>query len=58
MNMDNENIQNNLKKITEKLDRIEKLNSNISFMLTLNVVILIFFALMCFIYFSGHFPPI
>jgi hypothetical protein len=58
MIMNNENIQNNLKKISEKLERIEQLNNNISFMLTLNVVILIFFALMCFIYFSGHFPPI
>lgn len=56
--MNEENIQNELKEIAKQLERIKKINAGIQFLLQIIVVILIFFALMCFIYFSGHFPPI
>lgn len=56
--MNEENIQNELKEIGQKLDRIGKLNNNILTTLTILVIILIILVFMCFIYFSGHFPPI
>ncbi len=56
--MNDENIQNQLKEIVKKLDRIRKLNDDIRFILIIIVFTLIFFAFMSFIYFSGHFPPI
>jgi hypothetical protein len=56
--MNDKNNQNDLKEIIKKLDRIRKLCDDIRFILMLIVIILIIFGFMCFIYFSGHFPPI
>lgn len=56
--MNQENIQKELKEIGKKLDRIGKLNNNILTALTIIVIILIILVFMCYLYFSGHFPPI
>lgn len=49
--MNDENIQNDLKEIVKKLDRIRKLNDDIRFVLIIIVIILIVFAILCFPYF-------
>lgn len=56
--MNDENIREEIKEIGKKLDRIVKLNNNILTSLTIIIIILIILVSMCFVYFSGHFPPI
>jgi len=49
--MSEENIQNELKEIVKKLDRIRKLNDDIRFILMIIIIILIIFVFMSFPYF-------
>jgi hypothetical protein len=49
--MNDESIQNELKEIIKKLDRIRKLNDDIRFVLIIIVIILIIFAIWSFPYF-------
>ena len=56
--MADEEIQDELKKIGNKLDDIKKINDAILRILLVIVFILICFFFMSLIYFSGHFPPI
>ena len=56
--MADDEIQDDLKKIGEKLDDVKKINDAIRKILLVIVIILICFFFMSFIYFSGHFPPI